>query len=361
MTLTEFLLELDGLRARGKVAAAAAHAELTAIIARVQTIATAVTAYERRQTQLVAVPYDEVLTTVRDIEAFVGRYYDDLDFSPELFLTLRETTRVLFDLPALRRAFASQAMLTGALTNAFVPSPDPPVPYRLRQNDTLERIALETLGDITRLQDIIDLNDLEYPYLLTDRDYAVAEFTDEFDPASFRTGLAVNRIGVAEHVKVTGETILLPPGAVVPTTAQLTDRDVELWGRDIAIDGEGLLAVNADGEFLTVEGADNIVQALHQCIVVTRGELVLHPDYGIQRLLAVGIEGTIPNILFSGYEVARTVREDPRVTHVRDIQVNFRDTVNQASMTVGLIGSAQATIPLNVVLPNTIVVAPGGA
>ena len=359
MTLREHRAVIDDLRRRGKVAAVAAGERLDVIVSRAETIATAVTAYETGSAALVAVPYVEVRTTVRAIEEFVLTYYEDVDYEADLFVQLRALAQQLFSLSMLRHVFASQATLTGAVTNVFVPSDAPLTPYRLRQGDTLERIALETMADVGRVQDIIDLNDLVYPFVLTDRDYVVGDFTPEFDPYGFRVGLTVDRTNVPPGVLVTGEVIYLPSDARVPRAAQLTDRDVELWGRDLALDGDGFLAIDANGELQTVAGVDNIRQALAQCIRVVRGELVLHPDYGIERLLAVGIEGTEQNALFSGLEVARTVRRDPRVTGVRNINVSLLDTTNAASMTVGLIGASQATIPLNLVLPESVLVTAG--
>lgn len=352
MTLADFLPLVDELRSRGKLAAGDVYATLTVIVDRTRTIAAAVADYEGQQAPRIGVPYDEVLATVTQIDAVLALVTPDLDYPLELAGRLREVQQALFDLQTLRRIFASQATPGAAQTNVFQPGAAPLVPYRLRQGDTIERLARALLGDVERAIEIVELNGLAYPYLETARDYVPAEFAPgDFDPVEYATAGAVDRHGVPDGVRVTGEVINLPADARVPEGLALTDRDVELWGRDLKLEG-GFLALSDDGEALTVEGKDNIVQALGQRIATSRGELLLHPEYGMETMLAVGVEGTRANVVLSGMEVARTVKQDPRVTRVTNIEVLFQETVNRAGMQVGLIGAANATLPLNLVLPT---------
>lgn len=354
MTLREYLPLVDALRAAGKAGAADVLTALETLLARAARIASAVAAYEAAQATTVAVPYDEVLATVAHLEALLEIVTPDLDYPLGLAGALRNVERALFDLQVLRRTFASQALPGVAQTNVFQPGPAPLVPYRLRQGDTLERLALTTLGDVARAIEIVTLNRLDYPYVETSRDYVPAEFAPtDFATSDFAVAGAVDRFGVPEGVRVTGELIWLPSDAVVPQAAAFTDRDVELWGRDLEL-ADGFLVVTDDGDGEVVAGKDNIAQALGQRIATAKGELVLHPTYGMETLLAVGVEGTRANVVLSGMVVARAVKEDPRVTAVRNLSVLFRDTVNLTDMTVGLIGASNATLPLNLVIPEAV-------
>jgi len=156
-------------------------------------------------------------------------------------------------------------------------------------------------------------------------------------------------------VRVTGETLWLPSDATVPDpAASFTDLDVELYGRDIALP-DGQLALGPDGDLVTVEGRANIVQALGQRIRTTRGELVLHPEYGMETLLAVGVEGTHERVKLSGLELARTVLQDPRVVGIGSLNVRFADTANRIDMDVRLIGPGQRSLALNEIIPDSIV------
>lgn len=359
MTLAAFVPIIDELRSRGKAGATTILADLEVIVRRSRVIADAVATYEAGAAARVAVPYEEVVATVAGIEALLAIVTPDLDYPLALGGALRDVERALFDLGTLRRSFASQTTPTAGTTNVFDPGTAPFVPYRLRQGDTLERLARAYLGDVARAGEIVSLNALSYPYLETERDYRPSEFapdtsaTVEFDPGEFATTGGIDRFGVPAGVRVTGEVLWLPSDATVSPSLTLTDRDVELWGRDLKLAG-GFLVVDDQGEADVVAGKDNIVQALGQRIMTSQGELLFHPTYGMETLLAVGIEGTRANVVLSGMVVARAVKDDPRVTHVRNLEVLFRETVNSADMIVGLIGASGATLPLNLVIPESV-------
>lgn len=354
MALSDHLATLEDLRRRGKPTADDALAALEAIVARGQAIARAVADYEAKRTRMVAVPFAEVLATVVLIDAFLEAWFADLDYPPTLFMDLRTAAAGLFSLQALRRAFASQASATGSIDNVFVPDANPFVPYRVRQNDTLERIALTCLGDVERAWEILDINRLAYPFLLTDRDFSHGEFSGEFEGGEFLLSGQADRTNVPDNVKVPGDLLWLPSDAVVPDAFQpATIRDVELYGRDLDLT-DGVPHFAASGELATVAGVANMQQALRLRIGTLRGELVLHPTYGMEKLLAVGVEGTFANVSLAGIGVARTVMQDPRVTAVRDGHQRFANTINAADMTVRLIGAGGRDLPLNLVLPETV-------
>ena len=357
MALVDHFSTLERLRSRGVAGADDALQQFGTIVRRGEVIRIAVRDHAAGKAKLIAVPFHEVITTVQVIAYFIRTYFPTLAYPPELFADLRAFERSLLDLAALRRSFATQAALTAGKTNAFVPGPAPLLPYRLRQGDTLDRIALRTLGTYERAHEIVELNNLVYPYLDTDRDlthpsYAIGDFLVE----DFETqGGEPDRTGVADGVKVPGDVIYLPSDARIMTPEPVHDLDLELWGRDIqVVDGYPVLSTDT-GEFQTIQGQNNIVQAVTQRVGSMKGDLPLHPNYGMDQLLAVGIEGTRSNIIASGLETARTVKQDPRVTHVRNIRVLFADTVNTADMSVGLIGSASREIPLNLVVPESLI------
>jgi hypothetical protein len=337
MALDDYLETLDDLRRRG-IATDVAYTTLADLVKRGQEIGTALTDLARGETTRATVSFAEITALARDLETFAATYYTDLDYPADLFQAVRAAQRSLFDLTTFRRHFAAQST-TAASQAEGAPSRRGLVPYQLRRGDSLEHLASAFLGAVARWSQIALLNDLVFPFLETDRDFAPAEFDpSEFEEDDFLTKPQPDRTGVADGVKVTGEVIWLPPDAHVPgRDSPFLAEDVELFGRDIAV-LNGVLQITTDGDVITVAGKPNIVQALGQRIRTVRGELLLHRDYGIERRLAIGVEGTWGNVVLSGLELARTVAQDPRVTGVTNPEILFEQTVNRLAMTVGLIG-----------------------
>jgi phage baseplate assembly protein W len=349
--LSDFVADLEMLRRQGDASADGARTTLEALIARGQAVAAALADLERGVTARVAVPYAEVLALATDLESFIGTYFGDLDYPAALFAACRAAQEGLYSLHVARRFFGAVQTASAAAEAPLAPSTAPYVAFQVRRGDTLERIALETLGDPSRWPEIAAINQLVYPYTEANRDFAPPEFEPgDFDPADFRSAAFPDRAGVPDGVAVTGEFLWLPPDAQVPVTGALPASDRVLYGVDLAL-ADGVLALSTTGEPATVEGLDNLVQALRQRIGTAQGELVLHPDYGMRALLALGAEGTRANVIMSGLEVARTVLQDPRVTRVRNLEILFRDTINSAAMRVGIIGPSQRDLPLNLVIP----------
>lgn len=359
MSLADFLPVLADLVHRRVSTAKAAMVELEHIITEGRAIATALADEERGATDRVAIPFARVVSTVLAIEAFTAAYFTELDYPPELFDALRAAERGLFDLQILRRSFADQTRLTAGSDPAVAAGTRGLIPYQVKQGDTLERIALTFLGDVNRAWEILDLNDLVYPFLVTDRSYHPAEYAPQYRYPDYLSIPSVERGGLPAGVKATGDLLWLPADAAVTpgATATFTDFDVELFGRDFFID-EGRLVFGAQGDAPTVEGKENIIQALRQRLATLKGELVLHPDYGMDRFLSVGIEATRANVVLSGVDVARTVKQDPRVTRVRNLHILFENTASKIDMVVELIGP-QREVPLNAIIPETVSVQGG--
>jgi hypothetical protein len=336
MALADFLPAVHALSAM-------AAATLAALVGRGQQVAAALDAVERGKATAIAVARDTVTALATDLAAFHAAYWDDLRYPPELFAALRDAESGLYRLLYYRRSWAVAQGLTSATSPGTAAPLDtrPLVPYLVRGGDTLERLAQRMLGAATRSWEIIDLNDLRAPFL------------DTADPPAAPASVQVKRIG---------DLLYLPPDATVPSAEQTwTQVDVDLYGRDAALPGcelsLGVLSILID-QLATVEGRFNIVQALTERIGTQEGELVLHPDYGIERRLCVGVEGTEANVALSGMEVARCVSEDPRVVQVSQVKTTLVGTTNTATMNVQVIGPGQRNLPLNVVLPDLVVTAP---
>jgi hypothetical protein len=337
--LSDLLGNMQAAAATCEPGAAAARDALAVLIARGQQVAAAADAVERGKASQFSLPRQTVLDLANDLATFNKLLWDEDCYPSELFTALRDAQRGLYNFLLYRRGWTmTQGLTAGVSSRTYGPDYLPLVPYIVRPGDTLERLALRLLADVKRSWEVIDLNDL------------VAPFFDTGDqPCTTGPGIARP-----------GDQIFLPPDALVPQQeTSRTEMDIELYGRDMKLLDTGYVTITID-ELATVEGIDNISQALIERIYTTVGELVLHPEYGIQTGLVVGVPGTDDQIAFNGLEVSRTVATDPRVTRVSDVDSKFSSatTADEIRMNVWLIGPSQRALPLNVVLPDILATTP---
>lgn len=156
------------------------------------------------------------------------------------------------------------------------------------RGDTLQAIAARELGDAARWTDLVSYNNLVPPFI-----------TDE--PSEAGPG-----------VVLTGEQILVP--APAPAVNSTTDPD-KVFEIDIQVSADGELLASG-GDFSTVGGPNNLVQAIKHRIETERGELIFHQDYGsdIRRLIGA-VNGPTASTLAAQYAKA-AVQSDPRINSV---------------------------------------------
>lgn len=353
MALSDHVATLDALGRAGKRAAPAILAQLQALIARGKAVAASFDRQERGRTQLLDIARATVTQLAADLDAFFTAYVGDLDLPAELWLDVRAAQTMLYRLLRYERGWASASGLTAGATSDAAAQLDARrlVPYMVREGDTLERIALATLGSAERAWELIDLNGLQYPFLRTERPFREPSYAPgDYDAEAYETTPSPD---LAEAtVRVPGETLWLPPDGTIPEDlGSWTDQDVALFGRDFEL-RDGFLSITSEGRLRLLEGRNNLVAALLRRIATAQGELVLHPSYGIERLLAVGVEGTPAHVRLSGLMLARSIADDPRVTAVRDLAIRFADGVDQVAVTVAVIGPAQRDVALNLIIPD---------
>jgi hypothetical protein len=335
--LASYLPEVHYLATQFYPGAHEAELTLASLIARGQAIATAIDAVERRKSTAYTIARQTVLDLAHDVATFTTFLWDDPGYPSGMFTALRDAERGLYNVLLYRRGFTTVKGLTAGTSSREYPAGDlrPLIPYLVRPNDTLERLALRLLGDARRSWEVIDLNAL------------IAPFFDTTDPP------CTTHASVARP----GDLIYLPPDALVPQgEVSQTQMDVDLYGRDMDLTS-GRVDLLMD-TVRTLEGVPNIQQALVQRVRTTVGELVLHPEYGIETGLIIGTQGTPEQVAFNGLEVARTVAQDPRVTNVDDVVSAFKQTTDHVSMLVYLIGPGMRALPLNLVLPDVKATAP---
>lgn len=190
-----------------------------------------------------------------------------------------------------------------------------------RRGDTLQVIAYRELGDASQWPLLIAYNKLVYPFI-----------TD--DPTQ-----------VTDGVILTGSQILVP--APVPVIQSTTD-PTKVFEIDIALDVNGLLQADENGDFAVVAGVANLSQALENRVTTDNGELIFHPEYGtLVRQLIGAMNGPNAGLLAAQYDTA-AVLLDPRVQSVEKSVVNIAgDDIDVEMEVIPIVGrSVQLTTSL---------------
>jgi phage baseplate assembly protein W len=176
--------------------------------------------------------------------------------------------------------------------------------------DTMERIALRETGDAANWYQLVALNGLLPPYISDDP-----------------TVGGINGVLLAGQntVKVTSP---------APAASGVADAD-DVFGTDVLLTS-GQMTIGAAGDFQTVTGPDNLVQAMNLALGTHQGELVYHSTYGdrVFELLGKPNNGSIDQ-LAAAY-VSRCIAADPRIDSVSGV------TVTAAGGTAALVATAVA-------------------
>ena len=181
----------------------------------------------------------------------------------------------------------------------------------VQHEETMQAIAQRYYGDVSYWIDLVEHNNLKYPYLVE---------TDE------------EKMQDPERLASTGDTIIIPIESDLTDVSakEINSRDkdvlVELaLGRDLNITADekyfnehgtsdNILAfsTNGNGDLDTVKGIDNMKQQLQARLLTPKGSLMLHPNYGsdLHNLFGLNIPEQATLIEM---EVLRTLTSDNRV------------------------------------------------
>lgn len=187
--------------------------------------------------------------------------------------------------------------------------------YTIAYGDTIQAIAQNEMGTMTRWQEIIEYNTLSYPFIVDTLDEKLAHPGD---------------------VVTIGDTIIIPIEIdLMDTDAEsLGNRDRELimglaLGRDLAVSyqeetagaqalyGESMgLGIDRQGEIKTVSGVDNLKQAVINRLLTPRGSLLMHPSYGSNLYNLLGQATNTETLVMIEDEIVSTIKKDGRVDEV---------------------------------------------
>ncbi len=210
----------------------------------------------------------------------------------------------------------SQGSFSNNLGPSFNPRPASPTSARqitIGSNDTLPKIAQTMLGDVGRYREIVIINDLKAPYISPNGD--------------------------GRHVLRPGDTILIPSSrsdsdadAFRSSNSQDELSPVErLLGTDIKLypyqdGGEVVYDINlgVSGDIDLISGMDNMEQAMKTLFATSRGELKVHPEYGVH--LPIGSKGTLRSLTAFKLHTKAVMMRDNRIANVD--QLTYKLTGN---------------------------------
>lgn len=178
--------------------------------------------------------------------------------------------------------------------------------HTIAYGESIHSIAQRYLGNATRWQEIVILNNLEYPFITTD-------FGNE-NP----------------RVRKIGEKIAIPVEEtnieVYRSNSQFTEEYDIAFGKDISLFNDSVishtydesigLSGNVQGDLKTVRGFENLKQSLGLRLSTPLGSLVLHPNFGSRLIDLLGKKMTYENIQKIKIEIERTIRCDRRVEDI---------------------------------------------
>lgn len=174
---------------------------------------------------------------------------------------------------------------------------------KVPSNITLERIAQRELGDSSRWGEIVELNNLKPPYLVSD----LSDLTD--------------------GVKRTGETLLIPTSGAngfsqalpVPNNsanAGLTELE-RSFGTDLRLTDDFDIALTPTKDFAVVSGLENLLQQARLKLRYEKLDLIRNPNIGV----GLNVGGKSSNVQDIHTDVINSLLPDPRIDKVKDLHV----------------------------------------
>lgn len=188
----------------------------------------------------------------------------------------------------------------------------------IAMSDTLQSIAQHHLGDMGRWVEIVESNDLRYPYIVD----TVAEKME--NPEHLRTigdvvliQLPTNRersatdelsrMAIAEKEDIYG-LALGRDLSIIPSQKEIRDRGSSDEIFNLSSDSRGRIKMTS--------GIDNLKQALLVRLLTAKGSYIGHPEFGSEIHMYLGNKNNSETADLLDLEIERTLRTDGRVRHV---------------------------------------------
>jgi len=136
---------------------------------------------------------------------------------------------------------------------------------------------------------------------------------------------------ITKYVLKSGDILKIPSNdtsssSLIGTTAQnsISEKFISSLGKDLYLDEKGQVSfLGYNSDLSTVEGLDNLKQALSNRLLTEAGQLSLQPDYGNSVLSYVGSKYSLNIIQKVSLEIINCLMKDPRVLSIATIDVSY--------------------------------------
>lgn len=396
------------------------------------TISQAVTGFRQGLSDFIAAPFGLVDASLRTVENIIDTVVSVEEIPHEFIDHMRDTKRTLLTLrrrpdlflvprtataPGTRTTTKTEVITaplpagaTESLPVMVIDIPEtslfdaslesaadmPATSSTIQDNDTIYTIAHRMLGDAAEWKRIAILNQLEYPFIVSDRRDALSPIisteASSSETASNRlyTNLAVavgnvlmlsagSRYHIATITEIQGKVAVFnpptdapfPAGTTVTVHAQIrpllspgeqillpgrttagmaiagtgSDFETTLYGTDEYLDDLGQMGPDQNGGPETVSGLANLAMQLRHRLMTIRGELASlgHPTYGSYLPLIIGRITSPFWLERAKLEAKLTIMEDPRIARVGKIAFNVDGTAISIQTDVYPINSSIGT------------------
>lgn len=201
----------------------------------------------------------------------------------------------------------------------------------LNDGDTLERIAQRELGDSTRWGEIVELNNLKAPYIVT-------------DPADTRSNIIKPGEKFLIPTSLQNGFSQVPDAKEIKTTVGFTEVEKSL-GTDLKLTSDFDLALTASGDLQVVSGAGNMAQAVLLKLSYEPGEVIRYPELGV---------GLIPGQKFPELSdindnLVSTLLKDNRISRISGLNIRRESSTLRLSFDL-FIKNVDIPIPIDIKL-----------
>jgi len=195
-----------------------------------------------------------------------------------------------------------------------------------------ESWVAEQTGDPGAFAAVVLYNNLQYPYVTQTPSYQ-SGFDRFLNPGDL-IYLPMEK----EYVEGDINTVINPAKIKLNTFAEILGRDLRLIKKSEATTGvsEFNLSISPDGDLEIVAGKDNIKQAIDIKLNTERGELGIHPGFGIVPVVGhKGTNNTTFNLFLSLHD---TMLGDGRIKELTNTLVNISGDKASVKTNVHVIG-----------------------
>lgn len=199
---------------------------------------------------------------------------------------------------------------------------------------TLEKLAQQELGDSTRWGEIVEANDLKFPYISD-------------NPKEDRSGV----IGAGQKILIPQPIVngfsQAPKGPVNKLTEGMSELE-RSFGTDLKVTKDFDLALTNSMDLDIIAGADNLSQGVVLKFFYEPGEVILYPQIGA---------GILPGKKFPPIEdikdgVVNSLLQDPRIQNILNLSLN-RDGDSVAITFDIKVKQVDIPIPVKIKLPGS--------